>query len=478
MKVISAPVMTVLALWCVAVILSGCGGLSNPSAAVAMPKPPTHAPSGMPNIVIIIADDLGYREAGSAGNATIRTPHMDRLAAQGMRLDRAFVPTAMCSPSRAALYSGLYPHRNGLFRNHGRGKDGTRSMPHYFSSLGYRVALAGKVHVGPPSAFPFELIELTPKSIRQFIGAAAAQPFLLVVAQHFPHVPWVANRMYDPQTLELPKRFIDTPETREAFGRYYASVARGDEELGQVMALIDEQGGPGGTVVVFLSDHGAQFPFMKFSNYEAGLRVPLIVRWPSVVQPGTKSDALVSSVDVLPTLLDMVGGAVPQDLDGKSFLPVLQGVSATHRDAVFGAQSTIGLESENVEPYGIRSVRTARFRYIRNLHPQNRQRTLITEPRPLRGSIRYLLEFGVWVPPGAPAYWESWQRAAVHDERARRIVSAYWHRPAEELYDLEADPEESVNLAGAPDKQSILTEMRARLDAWMQSQGDTGRSAG
>ena len=413
---------------------------------------------------------------GYTGNAIVRTPNLDHLASQGMRLERAFVPTAMCSPSRAALYTGLYPHRNGLFRNHGAARDGTRSMPHYFSSLGYRVALAGKVHVGSPREFPFELIDLNPESIEGFIGAVAGSPFLLVVAQHFPHVPWVTNRTYDPQALKLPSKFVDTPETREAFGRYYASVTRGDAQLGSIMTLIDEKSPD--TVVVFLSDHGPQFPFMKFSNYEAGLRVPLIVRWLGGIQSGAKSDALVSSVDVLPTLIEMAGGPVPQGLDGSSFLRVLRGISAVHHDAVFGAHSTLGLESENVEPYGIRTVRTARFRYIRNLHPRNRQRTLITESRPLRGSLSYLLEFGVWVPPGRPAYWQSWERAAMHDERARNVVSAYWHRPAEELYDLEHDPEELVNLAGTAEQQPMLGQMRARLDAWMKAQADPGRGAG
>lgn len=478
MKIIATTIATKLALLYLALCLAGCGSPSHRGSAVPGLAPLTAASRGAPNIVIIVADDLGYRDVGSAGNSVIRTPNLDRLAAQGMRFDRAFVPTAMCSPSRAALYSGFYPHRNGLYRNHGQAKAGTRSMPHYFSALGYRVALAGKVHVGPPQSFPFELIDLDAQSIERFVDADAEHPFLLVIAQHFPHVPWVANRIYDPGTLQLPAKFIDMPQTRAAFGRYYASVTRGDEELGRIMTLMDAKGLSGSTITVFLSDHGAQFPFMKFSNYEAGLRVPLILRWPGVIRAGSASDALVSSVDILPTLIDMIGGEAPDGLDGRSFLPVLRGASSGHRDAVFGAQSTAGLDLQNADPYGIRSVRTERFRYISNLHPGNRQKTLITEPRPLRGSIRYLLEFGAWVPPGVPAYWQSWQLAATRDEHARDIVRAYWDRPAEELYDLDADPDELSNLAGARQYEMVLVEMRARLDAWMREQADAGADAG
>lgn len=478
MKITARAVATTLALSWLAVCLAGCANPPHRESVVPALPPLTQAGPGAPNIVIIVADDLGYREVGSAGNAVIRTPNLDRLAAQGMRFDKAFVPTAMCSPSRAALYSGLYPHRNGLFRNHGQAKAGTRSMPHYFAALGYRVALAGKVHVGPPQSFPFELIDLDAESIERFLDADAAHPFVLVIAQHFPHVPWVANRIYDPETLQLPAKSVDTPQTRAAFGRYYASVTSGDEELGRIMRLMDAKGLSSSTITVFLSDHGAQFPFMKFSNYEAGLRVPLIFRWPGVIQPGASSGALVSSVDILPTLIDMAGGSAPAGLDGKSFLPVLRGASVAHRDAVFGAQSTAGLDVENADPYGIRSVRTERFRYIRNLHPGNKQKTLITEPRPLRGSIRYLMEFGAWVPPGVPAYWQSWQLAATRDEHARNIVRAYWDRPAEELYDLDADPDELSNLAGAPQHEKVLVQMRSRLDAWMRAQGDTGADAG
>lgn len=244
------------------------------------------------------------------------------------------------------------------------------------------------------------------------------------------------------------------------------------------MTLMDAKGLSEGTITVFLSDHGPQFPFMKFSNYEAGLRVPLIFRWPGMIRPGASSEALVSSVDILPTLIDMAGGPAPAGLDGRSFLPVLRGASSAHRDALFGAQSTAGLDVGNANPYGIRSVRTERFRYIRNLHPENRQKTLITEPRPLRGSIRYLMEFGSWLPPGVPAYWQSWQQAAARDEHARNIVRAYWHRPAEELYDLDADPDELSNLASAPEYAKVLVGMRARLDDWMRTQGDIGVDAG
>lgn len=478
MKTRSGVLRRLLVSWVLVLAAVGSAHASDGDASVRKPESSVPGKRGRPNILIIVADDLGYREVGGAENSPSYTPNIDRLAAQGVRFDRAFVPTAMCSPSRAALYTGLYPHRNGLFRNHSQAKGGTRSMPHYFAELGYRVALAGKVHVGPPASFPFELIDLSTRSIEKFVEADADRPFLVVAAQHYPHVPWVANRIYDEKTLRLPAKFIDTPQTREAFGRYCASVTRGDEEVGRIIALMDAKGLADSTIVVFLSDHGPQFPFMKFSNYEAGLKVPLIVRWPGIVRAGGTSHALVSSIDLLPTLIELAGGVPAADIDGRSLVRVLTGAASTHRDRVFGAHSNAGLVAVSDEPYGIRSVRTERFRYIRNLHSQNRQRTLITEARPLRGSINYLLEFGSWMSPGVPAYWQSWEQAAVTDARARGIVGAYWNRPAEELYDVKADPDEMTNLAVLPQYQNVLREMRDSLDAWMQAQGDAGQSAG
>ena len=450
-------------------LLVSCG---ESDVEVGTPLYPSVPAQGKPNFVVIVSDDLGFNDVGYGGNKVVQTPNIDRLAVEGITFTQAFVPASMCSPSRAALYTGLYPHRNGMSRNHSKAKSGVRSLPQYLPRLGYRTVLVGKSHVGPFETFPFERRERTPGDVSAFIDSVSGAPFAMVIAQHHPHVPWLPNRRFDPDEILLPANLLDTPETRDAMADYYTSVAAADAEIGALLDLLDEKGLSQRTVVMFVSDHGPQFPFAKFSNYDAGLRIPLVVRWPEGPAPGTQVDALVSTTDILPTLIEMAGGSPPPDLDGRSLVPVIRGETDVVHGAVYGTHSTLGLKIKDVAPYGIRSVRTSRYRYIRNLHPQNLPRSLITEPRPLRGSLTYLFTYGVWVPPGLPRYWESWLREARHDARAAEVVDRYLRRPAEELYDLERDPGETTNLAADAKFRPVADQMNLLLVCWMRQQGD------
>ena len=450
-------------------LLMSCGERDVEEGTPLRPSAPAQ---GRPNFVIIVADDLGSNEVGYGGNTTVQTPNIDRLAGEGITFTRAFVPASMCSPSRAALYTGLYPHRNGLSRNHSKARGDVRSLPHHLTPLGYRTVLVGKSHVGPFDTFPFERRERRLKDISAFIDSVSGAPFAMVIAQHHPHVPWLPNRQFDPDAIPLPANLLDTPETREAMADYYTSVKAADAELGAFLDLLEDKGLSQRTVVVFLSDHGPQFPFAKFSNYDAGLRIPLVVRWPEGPSPGRQVDALVGTTDIVPTLIEIAGGSPPPDLDGRSLVPLMRGETDVVHEAVYGTHSTLGLNIKDVAPYGIRSVRTSRYRYIRNLHPRNLPRSFITEPRPLRGSLVYLFTYGVWVPPGLPRYWESWLRKARDDPRAAQVVDRYLRRPSGELYDLENDPGETTNLAANPEFRHVADQMNRLLVCWMRQQGD------
>jgi uncharacterized sulfatase len=449
--------------------LLGCGQQDVEQGEALRPSEPARE---TPNFLIYIADDLGYQDVGYTGNPVARTPNIDRLADSGMRFDNAFVPASMCSPSRAALYTGLYPHRNGMSRNHAQANNGVKSMPHYLTALGYRTVLVGKSHVKPFSTFPFERLERRVDDVAKYLDLLGGDPFLMVIAAHHPHVPWLPNRDFNPEAISLPERLLDTPETRQAYARYYSSVAAGDAELGDFLALLDDKGLSRNTVIVFLSDHGPQFPFAKFSNYDAGLRVPFIVYWPGQIEGGSSREALISSTDILPTVIELAGGTPPAGLDGRSLVPLIRGQASSVHDTVYATHSTLGLNIQGIEPYGIRAVRSEKFRYIRNLHPENLPRSFISEPRPLRGSIRYLLSYGVWVPPGVPAYWSSWLERAEHDALAAERIGSYLYRPAEELYDLERDPHELVNLAGVDTYGLVVKELNQQLVCWMREQGD------
>ena len=435
--------------------------------------PSGEAAPGAPNFLIVLADDLGLRNVGAYGAADARTPRMDRLAAEGRRFDRAFVPTAMCSPSRAAIYTGLYPHRNGLHPNHGSAKADVESLPHYLAPLGYRTAVAGKTHVAPMERFPFAWIDRTPEAVTAFLDEDPEHPFLLVISQNAPHTPWHDGAGFDPAQLSVPAHLIDTPELRAARAKYLSSVEASDHELGSYLDLIEARGLRESTLVIFLSDHGASFPFAKWTLYDAGLRVPMIVRWPGHVLPGTTSDAMVSSVDLLPTLVEIAGGEPPRTIDGESLLPLLHGERRTHRRLVFGAHTSRGV-SNAPDAYGIRSVRSERFHYIRNLHPNAEFTNNITEGPKLLGVIALWTTTGRWQGTGVPAFWRSWQELAEGDTAIAARVRHYQHRPAEELYELREDPAELGNLADDPAHAAALLGMRARLDEWMASQGDPG----
>ena len=182
-------------------------------------------------------------------------------------------------------------------------------------------------------------------------------------------------------------------------------------------------------------------------THDAGIRVPLIVAWPGVIAPATRTDAMVSWIDILPTFLDAAGGTPPRDLDGRSFLAVLRGEEQTHRERIFTTHSGDG--AMNVYP--TRSVRTREWKYIRNLHPEFAFTSHIDRAGDVDGAN----------------YWRSWERAAANDPRAAAIVKRYRERPADELYDLRTDPFEQHNLAADPAHAARLQAMRSELDAWM-----------
>ncbi len=173
---------------------------------------------------VLLADDQTWSSSGAYGNADVKTPNLDRLAAQGMRFDAAFTATAMCAPTRQQLYTGLYPVRSGAYPNHAWVKPGTRSLVHLFRDLGYRVGLTGKTHIGPPESFPFEvigsardgdLVEVDLEAAARFIARDPAQPFFLVVASNSPHEPWTHGDAsgFDRAALSVPGWLADTPQT-------------------------------------------------------------------------------------------------------------------------------------------------------------------------------------------------------------------------------------------------------------------------
>ncbi|MCC7175478.1 MAG: sulfatase [Bryobacterales bacterium] len=422
-----------------------------------------------PNIALFIADDHGLLDTPVYGSRVVRTPTLDRLAASGMVFENAFAGSPTCVPSRAILTSGLMSVRNGVEANHTQMKPDVRTLPSYLASLGYRVAHFGKSHFQP--AANYKEWEAVPSEIRRKglwsdldtaavdgwlaeHGSKDKRPLCLVIGCHSPHVYWEEAAGYDPNSAELPPTFVDTPETRAWRARYYTDVTKMDQQLGEVYNSVFRRTS-GNTLFIYISDNGAQWPFAKWSLYDAGIRLPMVAVWPGVVRAGSRSRAMVSFADILPTLIELAGGKAPGGLDGRSFAGVLRGNRTSHRTHVFATHSGDG----TMNVYPIRAVRDARFKYILNLHPEFKYTTHIDSGIDLDGK----------------AYWDSWVHRAQTDRAAAAIVQRYHLRPREELYDTQNDPHETQNLAGRPQHRGRLIAMRRQVEGWMRQQGDQGR---
>ena len=426
---------------------------------------------GKPSFLIILADDCTYNDLPLYGGQNARTPHIDKLAAQGLTFNHAYLAEAMCQPCRAELYSGQYPMRNGSTWNHSACRPDTTGMPQHFARLGYRVGLAGKTHIRPAKVFPFESVPGFDKScvrdpthlhkldgIAEFMKRDAAQPFCLVVALVEPHIPWVMGdaSKYPPAKLKLPPNIADTPATREHFADYLAEITYMDGQVGQILDVLEDTGKADDTLVLFSSEQGSQFPGCKWTNWDTGLHTALIARWPGTTPVGKRTDALVQYADILPTLVAAGGGKPPKTrYDGSSFLPVLQGRADTHRQFAFGMHNNL----PEGPPYPTRTVTNGTYRYIRNLRPQN----LYIE--------KHLMGGGRLNNP----YWHTWVETAWRQPLTYRLIQRYQRRPAEQLYHTAADTYEMTNLAGSPEHAAIQKQLSDELHRWMQSQKDPGK---
>ena len=425
---------------------------------------PSPAPAAPPDIVVFLSDDHTLRDCSVYGSPDIQTPNMDRLAAAGMVFNRAYVASPSCAPSRAALLTGLFPARNAAEANHSRPQADIKKLPAYFQERGYQVVSFGKVgHYKQTPEYGFDIARhftyhediAIPKAVEWLQQRKSRKPLCLFVGTNWPHVPWPdLPEGVDPDSLVIPPTHVDNPTTRAWRSRYVAAIAAMDRELGLVYDAAREVLG-NDTFFLHTSDHGAQWPFAKWNLYDAGIRTPMIIHWPGKIKAGARTDAMVSWIDLMPTLIDFAGGTVPQDIDGRSFADVLRGKTESHRDVIYTTTSGDGI----MNVYPIRSVRTDRFKYIRNLRPD----------------CYHSNHSDILRNDGRGGYWDSWDAAAEKDPEAAAVVRKYYQRPPVEFFDLDNDPTEQNNLAEDPEYADQLEKMSAMLDAWMKEQGDSGK---
>ncbi|WP_057938461.1 sulfatase family protein [Algoriphagus resistens] len=427
-----------------------------------------------PNIVLFIADDLGAIDIPLYGNQLVKTPNLDKLGSESLTFTNAFASSPTCSPSRASIHTGMMPFRNGAHANHTGIKENILTLPAYLRGEGYKVAIAGKYHLGPMEAYPFEMVhgtnvaepghegdgvlwtDLIMDPVDDWLSDASEEadtPFMLVVNDHSPHVFWPESPEYNASEVQIPTIHIDTEETRTARSKYYTDITKMDRNVGRLMKILETRNLLTNTIFIFTSDQGPQWAFGKWSLYDYGIQVPLLVRWPGVIEEGRDTDALVSLVDLLPTIIAATNGNVPSEpskIDGKSFLPLLLGKTDKHREYIVASHTGDG--DMNRSP--MRMIRTKRYKYILNIAPEVKYTTHMDKAHPNEG------------------YWKTWVEKSYLDEHAKAVLQRYHNHPTEELYDMLADSDETNNLAFNPLYQEIVKDLKTRLSKWREDQGD------
>lgn len=429
--------------------------------------------SSRPNVLLIVSEDNGA-ELGCYGDPFAVTPALDQLAAEGCRFANAYVTQAVCSVSRASFLTGLYPFQNGqiglathryaMFRK-------WDNMPSLLKELGYRTGMIGKLHVNPESAFPLDYRAIAAsgfndRPMKKYAAAAETffretdQPFFLAVNfpdAHFPLLRQQYGLPVDPLNAEdvKPMPFIgaDSPRLRQGAADYYNCLSRLDTGIGLVLTALSETGKAGNTLVIYIGDHGAQFSRGKATCYEGGLRIPMILRWPGQVKPGTVREELVSTIDLLPTVLEAVSLPARSSLPGRSLLPLAAGREIPWRTHLFAERTAYS--APNFFPQ--RTVRDARYKLILNLMPER------SNPVP----DNYLNQRGSFFLYGTSQ--------AELDAGPKHIADAYqlWRSPpAVELYDLQADPWEFRNQSENPKLADVKARLLAELKAFREKHSD------
>lgn len=439
-----------------------------------------------PNFLILFADDISASHLGCYGALNPGTsPNIDRLAREGIRFDNMFVTSATCAPARAELYTGLFPQRNGVFRNHLPTVQGTRSVAHYLSDLGYRVGLAGKKHYSPASVYPFEYLQgFCPKAaqanppaddwtqVRQFLSRDSKEPFCLFICSIHAHSPWDAgdSSRWEPEKLKLPPNLADTEGTRQHYREFLAEVRVFDDQVGKAEELLKELGLDANTVVIVLDENGTGMPGGKWSAFDWGVRSGCVMKWPASYQANFSTDAITQYCDILPTLIEAAGGIVPESIDGKSLLPLIQKKTSKHRDYAFSMHNNRDSSNGKVDPcFSLRAATDGRHKLIWNLTPGNMYAT-----QNING-----LDYGdVNRGSSATKIYGSWLEAAKSDPHVNDLLRRIRYYPEIQLFDLHEDPWELHDLANKPEHQSKINELKMAISNWMKQQGDDGHVKG
>jgi uncharacterized sulfatase len=433
--------------------------------AVVVPLSSSRADSSAatrpPNLVLIVGEDMGT-ELGCYGDADAVTPNMDRLARQGARFTRCFTHAPVCAPSRSGLITGRYPTSIGTHHMRSTLLKPPPLFTDYLKKAGYTIAWPTKTPFGktdfnfalPPKAFDITTDWTKDIPKQPFFGfyniftshesqiRASAAGFAKNTAR------LKASERRDPAKMKLPAYYPDAPEVRRDLANYYELVTAVDYQVGVVLDALDKAGIADNTIVLLTGDHGRGLPRGKRWVYNRGIHVPLIVRWPGHIKPGTVRDDLVCFLDFAATLLALAGAEVPKEMQGQV---ILGPKTAPQRKYIFAARDRM-----DEAPDRIRAVRDKHYQYIRNFHPE----------LPYAQRIAYMELMPTM---------KVWRK--LHAEgKLNAVQDAFFAatKPREELYNVDADPDEVKNLVGDAKYKHKLVELRTALDRWIKETKDLG----
>ena len=454
---------------------------------VVSPSVLIHGAEARMNLLIITVDDMSADSIGAFGcQLPNTTPHIDRLAGSGLRFAHAHVQVGNCMPSRNVMWSGRYPHNNGVEGFYQVKNPGYPVLVDLLKQAGYFTAIRHKVsHSTPYHPYAWDLVlDTLPNGKKAHVkdpasygvsatrGIAAAQaqgkPFCLLINIADPHKPFHAqgkqgetipdphtpSRVFTSTEPPTPGFLFDDAVVSKELAHYYSSVRRADDGVGHVLQALEDAGVADNTLVMFLSDHGMPLPFAKTQLYHHSTHTPLIVRWPGVTRAGAwDREHMVSAVDFLPTLLDVLGIEHPQGMDGRSFAPLLRGRAQDERHMVFKEYN----ENAGASRDPMRAVQTRRWLYVFNPW-SNGERIMATATT------------------GTPTYRRMAELARTDKTLAARH-DLYQYRVVEEFYDVQNDPDCLQNLIDESAPQPELAGLRKTLELWMVKTGDHALAA-